>query len=100
MADEEDIDYGDCDNCKVAVLGGFVLDLCKDSGTFTVKEKLKGLSCRGLRKKFEQDEITPVELINVVRPRLSDGDRERLKDVIKVARDSGIELKGLDDDGK
>ena len=100
MSVNEDVDYGDCENCKVAVLGGFVIDLCEQSGKFTVKEKLSGVSCRSLRKKFERDEITPVELIRVVRPRLNDGDRERLKEVIRVARDSGIELKGLDEDAK
>lgn len=96
MADDDD--YGDCDGCKVAVLGGFVLDLCGQSGEFTVKEKLSGLSCRGLRKKFEKEEITPVELINEVRPRLSSDDQGRLKDVIKYARESGIELEGLEED--
>jgi hypothetical protein len=100
MSDDEDVDYGDCDNCKVAVLGGLTLDLCEQSGKFTTTEKLTGVSCRSLRKKFERDEITPVELIKAVRPRLSGEDKERLDEVIKVAKDSGIELKGLEDDAE
>jgi len=94
------LDYGDCENCKVAVLGGFVLDLCKDSGKFTVKEKISGLSCRSLRRKFEKDEISAIDLIFEVRPRLSEDDKERLEDVLKAARESGVELEGLEDDGE
>lgn len=100
MTEDEDVDYGDCDGCKVAVLGGLVLDLCDQSAEFTPKEKQEGNSCRVLRKRYEEDEITPVELIKELRPRLKGEERKRLEDVIKAAKESGIELEGLEEDAK
>lgn len=73
-----------CPTCQVAVLGGTILDICRN--------ETKGLDCKQLKEDFVAWRLSAKELIDKVRGSCTDDIKEQIDNIEEWAKSEGVDL--------
>ena len=73
-----------CPTCQVAVLGGTILDICKNES--------KGLDCKQLKDDFVAGKMSAKELIDRVRKSCTPEMQEQIDNIEEWAKSEGVDL--------
>jgi hypothetical protein len=65
---------------------------------FSLDDKAEGISCLSLRRMYERQEISPTELVRVVRSRVGTDKKQTIDEIVEVAREEGVEIGDIEDE--